>query len=182
MRKFIWTVLLITPIFLQISCMRASKEIIPARPATMDVINKVPAPSDDNKNTLLATDFRLADLSGRFYKLSDYKDKQAVLLFFWTTWCPYCQAELKGLSARSEELTGEGIEILTINVGESRLRVERFLQGRYPKIKFLVDEDAAVSYAYELLGVPTFYLIDKQGRVVFQEHVFPLNYKKLIQR
>ena len=129
-----------------------------------------------------ARDFRLTDLAGRSYKLSDYQNKQAVLLFFWTTWCPYCQVELKGLSSRVQELAGEGIEVLAIDVGEPKSRVEKFVQSRNLKLKILIDEDSAVSDAYALLGVPTFYLINRQGRVVFQEHFFPADYKKLIQQ
>jgi len=129
----------------------------------------------------LAEDFRLPELSGRFYQLSDYKEKQAVLLFFWTTWCPYCQVELKSLSGRAEALAAEGLQVLAINVGETKARVEKFKQSRNLQIKILLDEDSSVTNAFGVLGVPTFCLIDKHGRVVSQEHTFPANYKNLMQ-
>jgi len=37
-------------------------------------------------------DFELQNMEGRNVKLSDYKDK-VILLVFFATWCPYCSAE-----------------------------------------------------------------------------------------
>jgi peroxiredoxin len=47
---------------------------------------------------LPAADFALPDLEGETVHLSDFRGK-LVLLNFWTTWCPGCQAEIPDLVA-----------------------------------------------------------------------------------
>ena len=129
-----------------------------------------------------AGNFKLNDLNDRTYTLSDYRGKQPVLLFFWTTWCPYCQKELKNLTAKSAELSSSGVEVLPIDVGESKEKLERFVKSRNLNIRILLDKDSMVSGAYGILGVPTFYLVDKKGEIVFEESSFPENYRDLISK
>ncbi|MGA2775592.1 MAG: TlpA disulfide reductase family protein, partial [Candidatus Omnitrophota bacterium] len=107
---------------------------------------------------------------------------QPVLLFFWTTWCPFCQVEIRKISERAGELAKAGIEVLTINTGESKSRVERFMQSRKINLKTLIDEDTAVSNSYNILGVPTFYIVDKQGKIIFEGNKFPENFKEIITK
>ncbi|MBU1090356.1 MAG: redoxin domain-containing protein, partial [Candidatus Omnitrophica bacterium] len=70
-----------------------------------------------------APDFELQDLNQKTYMLSDYRDKQAVALFFWTTWCPHCRRELAVLNQRYAEVSVAGLELLSINVGEADYKV-----------------------------------------------------------
>ena len=43
---------------------------------------------------LSAPNFALKDLNNNAVTLSSFRGKQAVILFFWTTWCPYCRIEI----------------------------------------------------------------------------------------
>ncbi len=45
------------------------------------------------KESFSAPDFKLQDTNGGLVMLSSYKGKQPIILFFWTTWCPYCRRE-----------------------------------------------------------------------------------------
>jgi len=129
----------------------------------------------------MAGDFKLFSVSHKEYTLSSYKGKQPVLLFFWTTWCPFCQAEIKKMAgSKAQELADAGIEVLTINIGEPKDRVMKFLINHKINLTVLLDENSSVSSAYSILGVPTFCLVDKQGKIIFEENTFPENYKKLI--
>ena len=128
----------------------------------------------------VAGNFKLLSLSNKEYSLSSYKGKQPVLLFFWTTWCPFCQAEIKKISGKTQELAGAGIEMITINIGEPKDRVMRFLIDHKINLIALLDEDTAVSNSYGVLGVPTFFLVDKEGKIIFEGNNFPENYKSLV--
>lgn len=129
----------------------------------------------------LATDFNLQDLNKVSFSLSSYKDKQAVILFFWTTWCHYCRVELNTLKELYPQLSKEGFELLAINVGESPHRVNNFLKKQDLSFKVLLDSDTKVADAYRVLGVPTYILVNKKGYVVFKGHYFlQQNYKELI--
>lgn len=128
----------------------------------------------------LAPDFSLQDLSQNTVDLSSYKDKHPVILFFWTTWCPFCVRELKALSQIYPQLESEGLELFPIAVGEPRYKVENFIERQGLDLKVLLDKDADVAYAYGILGVPTYILIDKKGYIVFRGNSFPQgSYKEL---
>lgn len=119
-----------------------------------------------------APDFKLNDISGNQVSLSDFRDKKAVLLIFWTTWCPYCRVALRSLREDQQELKGSGIELLTINVNESAHKAGNFIRGLGADFTVLLDLDAQVSNSYGLLGVPTYFVISKTGRVVFNSNRF----------
>lgn len=133
------------------------------------------------KEAYLALDFRLPDLNQNTINLSEYKDKQPVLLFFWTTWCPFCLRQLKVLNDKSEEIRGYDLEVLAINIGENPNRVARFAKINRLFFKVLLDLDNTVAESYGILGVPTYILVDKSGRVIYQDNTFP-PYKKLLKR
>lgn len=129
----------------------------------------------------LAPDFKLQDLNNNLVTLSSYRDKQPVLLFFWTTWCPFCRKELKALNDMYAQLLKDGIGVLSINIGESSEKVNNFLKKYSLTFKVLLDQDNEVAYSFGLLGVPTYFLINKKGYIVFKDYYFPQGeYKDLI--
>ena len=133
------------------------------------------------KRSQAAVGFSLKDILGRTYKLSDYKNKQAVVLAFWTTWCPACRQELKSFNAMYPQLQKEGIEVLAINIQEPGYRVESFVKEKGLSFKILLDFDAKVARDYSVMGVPTFLLVNKQGNIVYEGDHFPKDkYQKLI--
>ena len=131
--------------------------------------------------SISAPDFTLSDLDGNKITLSEFKQKYSVVLFFWTTWCPFCLRELINLNQIYADGVLEDTQLLAININESGLKVKRFLARYQLDFKILLDSDARIAYSYGVLGVPTFVLINKQGGVVFKDHFFPLgSYKNLL--
>lgn len=130
-----------------------------------------------------AMDFKLQDLNQNTFTLSNYKDKQPLILFFWRISCPLCRKELRTLKDMYPQLQKEGWELFAINVGESASAVDNFVKNYALNFKVLLDKDMAVAYAYGILGVPTYFLVDKNGYIVFKEHYFPRErYKELIYK
>lgn len=128
-----------------------------------------------------AADFKLPDINNETVTLSSYRDKQPVWLFFWTTWCPFCREGLKLLSDKYPQLVKDGFELLAINVGETNYKVDNFIKRYSLTFKVLLDKDARVAYLYDILGVPTYVLVDKKGHIAFAGNRFPReNYKDLI--
>jgi peroxiredoxin len=119
-----------------------------------------------------APDFALSDLSGLTVKLSELtKQKKPVLLFFWTTWCPYCLKEMKVLvSSYKKAIEDKGIKLLAINAGEPESDVRRLAVNYQVPFTVLVDDKGKVSDAYRVMGVPTFVLVDKRGKIRFRQN------------
>ena len=127
-----------------------------------------------------APDFTLIDVHDDTITLSSYKGKQPVILFFWTTWCPFCQKELRVLNDRYGGLVREGFEVLAIDVGEDPDKVTNFVTSYYLAYRVLLDKDTMASLKYSLVGVPTYVIVDKDGNIVFKDNFFPQNYKDLV--
>jgi len=130
--------------------------------------------AQDNAGSLKsAPAFKLTGLNGKEVSLSDYKGKKAVVLFFWTTWCPYCREEMRGLNQEYAELTKGNIGFLAINVGESEDKVRNFVKSRILDFEVLLDRYTTVADSYDLMGVPTYIVIDKSGAIVSTGNHFP---------
>jgi peroxiredoxin len=127
----------------------------------------------------LASEIILNDLNGRTVQLSNYLGKP-VILFFWTTWCPYCRKELKKLNQEYSALTQEVIVVLGVNVSETDYKVKKFFEGYSLNFKILLDRSGLLSDKYDLLGVPTYVLLDAFGEVVSQTNSLPGNYMNLL--
>lgn len=120
-----------------------------------------------------AIGFKLQDTQGESVVLNAYLGKQKVFLFFWTTWCPFCRDALQKIAALAPDLKKNGWEILAVDVQESAAKVKNFLKSWQPGFKVLLDDNGAVARAYEVMGVPTYLLIDKNGIVTYRDNYFP---------
>ena len=117
--------------------------------------------------------FQLVDINGGLVSLESFRDEKGVILLFWTTWCPYCRKAMSDLNQQLFQFESSGIEVLAVNVMESRTRIKLFLSSLPVKFKILLDEDGEVANSYNLVGVPTYVLIDKDGVVRFNNNYFP---------
>ncbi|MFA4992798.1 MAG: TlpA disulfide reductase family protein [Candidatus Omnitrophota bacterium] len=130
-------------------------------------------------NTVFCGDLVLNDLGSKPVNLSSLTGKPSIL-FFWTTWCPYCRTELKDLNRMYPQLEKEGISVFAVNVGEAGYKVEKFAKDYTLSIRMLLDKDGRAAENYEIRGVPTYIFINKSGQVVSAEHSLPQDYKNLL--
>ena len=65
-----------------------------------------------------APDISLPDLDGRTVSLSDFQGR-LVMLNFWATWCPPCQAELPLFIELQENWGGKGLTIVGISMDQA---------------------------------------------------------------
>ena len=133
-----------------------------------------------NAEDLEKVNCTLYDLKGNEVRLSDFKGR-LLILWFWTTWCPYCRRQIAGLNSIYPELKLSGIELLAINVNESKEKLSRFLNTYPMDFNILQDKDADCAFSCEVIGVPTYLLIDRKGKLKFKKNYFPKQeYKELL--
>jgi peroxiredoxin len=113
--------------------------------------------------------FALKDLQGNVFKLSNQRGKP-VLIFFGTTWCPSCRSELPFYKELYETYTKRGLEVIYINIMETKGKVTKFAKANALPFKILLDEDGEVATSYAVVGVPTLVLIDKEGKIIRITH------------
>jgi peroxiredoxin len=138
--------------------------------ARADAVSAV-KPRDAAKTAVLekAPDFVLPDLKGQKFRLSDFKGKRAVLVVFSTTWCPYCKDEIPYIKSLHATYAKRGLEVVAIDIKESREKVAKFAAKYDLPYRVLLDEEGAVSGIYNVRGVPSMVLVDQSGNIVCRQ-------------
>jgi len=116
-----------------------------------------------------APTLRLRDLDDRPHDLADLKGR-LVLVNFWATWCPPCRREMPSLEHLYQQLRDRGLTVLAVDVGEDADTVFAFTGQLEPAPSFplLLDADSRAVQEWRVKGLPTSFLIDPQGRVIFR--------------
>lgn len=114
----------------------------------------------------LAPEFRLPALDGSgSHALSDYRGK-VIYLDFWASWCGPCQQSLPALDALQKEYSPEDFQVIAINLDESPEEARAFLQ-KFPVDYVILSElSGKTQRAYNLVGLPSSFLIDQKGEVI----------------
>jgi peroxiredoxin len=116
-----------------------------------------------------APDFALKDADGKLHRLSENRGK-VVLVNFWATWCPPCRREMPSMQRAWAQLKGEKFEMLAVNVGEDEDTIFGFTFSTGTELTFpiLLDRDAQVIKAWPVIALPTSFVVDPQGRIVYR--------------
>ena len=111
----------------------------------------------------IAPDFELSDLDGQTVKLSAL-DGDVRLIDFWATWCPPCRDEIPMLNELHQAYADQGLTILAISDEKPEV-VREFARDTGMQYRNLLDP-GEVSEAYRVFGLPTAYLLDREGKVI----------------
>ena len=114
-----------------------------------------------------APDFRLVDMDGTVFRLSDYRGR-VVIVNFWATWCPPCREEMPSMQRAWEQLQPDGVLMLGINVGEDEDTIFQFTADYPVDFPLLMDRDSAVTGRWPVRGLPTTFVVDPAGRLVYR--------------
>lgn len=135
---------------------------------------KVPDSADDlykklkierPENKIPAPDFTLEDLSGKRRSLKDFKGK-VVFLNFWATWCIPCREEMPTMEKLHRELRNKGLEIVAIDVMESKKDVRQFVEELGLTFTILLDPDGEVSKAHGAWAIPATLILNRKAELV----------------
>jgi len=121
------------------------------------------------------------DLGDNPMQLSFYKG-QPIILFFWATWCPYCRQEMDPLNSRSRQLDKEGYKVIGVNIQESRETVMKFANSHRIAFEIWRDKDGSCAKSFGIVGIPTYILIDKSGKIAAKANSLPANYRELLSK
>lgn len=114
--------------------------------------------------------FSLQNLEGKTVSLADLKGK-TVILDFWATWCGPCVSSFPGMQKAQEKFKDKpNVVFLFVNTLEKdgAKKAADFMKKKNYPFQVLVDSDDSVVANYKVSGIPTKFLIDKNGNIRFK--------------
>ncbi|GKT12876.1 MAG: hypothetical protein ISEC1_P1867 [Thiomicrorhabdus sp.] len=108
----------------------------------------------------------LESAQGNLIHLDAYKGK-VVLVNFWASWCPPCVHEMPSMNRLKSHFKDQPFEILAVNLGEDRAKIEGFLRSHPVNFPILMDQQGTAVKQWKVFAYPSSYLIDKQGKIRF---------------
>jgi len=102
---------------------------------------------------------------------------QVVYLDFWASWCGPCRKSFPWLNAMQAKYKNQGFRVISVNVDAERSLADKFLQALPAHFDVIYDPKGKIARQFKLKGMPSSYLINKQGDIV-SGHVGFIDNKK----
>lgn len=115
-----------------------------------------------------APEFTLEGIDGNTYSLSDFKG-QLVYIDFWATWCGPCLRQIPSLIKLKEAYHGKPITFVAISLDDDKdAWVKMVTEDGLKGIQLHADKawSSDVAQNYQIFGIPTFVLIDGEGKLI----------------
>ena len=105
-------------------------------------------------------------------KLPDSLAGKVVLLDFWASWCDSCAESFPVMDGLQQKYGPAGLVIIAVNVDDSKSDMADFLK-KHP-VSFVTVQDARqyLGDKVNVSGLPTSFLIGRDGKVAFIHHGF----------
>ena len=101
-----------------------------------------------------------------------YKGK-AVLIDFWNTWCMPCRAAMSTIRPLKEQLA----DVVYVYIADASSPVDKW--GKMIKtisgvhVRLTEEQAAALAELYKFSGIPTYFVVNKEGKITYQKTSFP---------
>lgn len=102
-------------------------------------------------------------------QLKNLKGK-VVYLDFWASWCLPCKKSFPWMREMKQRYADQGFEILAVNLDKDRKQADSFLKQMKVNFKVAFDESGETASTYKLRGMPSSFLIGRDGKV-YASHI-----------
>jgi thiol-disulfide isomerase/thioredoxin len=116
----------------------------------------------------VAPELQVTDIQGKTISLAELRGK-TVLLDFWTTWCPPCQADAPSINKLNQKYGDKNLAIVGISVNEDREIVEKYLKKHPHSYPVVLSSENQMPRPYQVGVFPTYLIISPDGTLMTAE-------------
>jgi len=116
-----------------------------------------------------ASPFKLLAIDGKEIALESFAKDKVTLLVFGATWCPSCRHEIPILKEYHNELKDDGLKILSIDIQESKKKVNSFVKKNRINYPVALDSNAEAARLYNVVGIPLNIILDNNGVIQYKD-------------
>lgn len=110
-----------------------------------------------------APDFKLASAKG-MVELGKLRGK-VVYVDFWASWCTPCRKSFPWMNELNKKYKDQGLEVVAVNLDKSREPIDEFLAKTPAEFTIAYDPSGTAASNYKVSGMPSSYLIDRNGQL-----------------
>jgi peroxiredoxin len=104
-------------------------------------------------------------IEARQVSMAELRGK-VLIVNFWASWCLECRPEMPALERLHREFAPRGLAVVGINAREDREAVRRYAKDLNLTFPLVLDPDGKINGAYGVVGLPTTFVIGRDGRAV----------------
>ena len=106
----------------------------------------------------------ILDTNNKQIDLNEFKGN-LILLNFWASWCAPCKEEMPSLDSLQSNMKLDNLKIIPINVGKDSIKksLAFFKELKIKNLDLYFDTPVTLAKKFNLRGIPTTILIDKNG-------------------
>lgn len=91
---------------------------------------------------------------------------KVVYLDYWASWCVPCRHSFPWMNEMQARFGDQGLVVLAVNVDADRAEAQKFLAAQLATFTVAFDPNGDTARTMQLKGMPTSFLIDRNGNIV----------------
>ena len=97
---------------------------------------------------------------------------KVVYLDFWASWCKPCKKSFPWMNDVKKKYAEQGLEVVAVSLDVKREDADAFISKLNTEINFIIayDSEGVSASDYKLRGMPSSYLIGRDGKI-YASHV-----------
>ncbi len=115
-----------------------------------------------------------ASLAANTSELPDHPGK-VVLVDFWASWCVPCRRSFPWMNEMQARYADNGLVIVAVNLDTDDADADAFLREFPATFTIVRDADASLAHKFDVIAMPSSYLIGRDGSQVSRHLGFKIN-------
>ncbi len=105
-----------------------------------------------------------------------------IYLDFWASWCVPCRKSFPWMNNMQEKYETQGFVVISINLDAERSLAKKFLQEVTAEFSVIYDNKGVLAKKFQLKGMPSSYLFNRQGQLISAHNGFNDKKKQLFEQ